>query len=285
MLESSFVHLPGIGSETEKKLWSQGLHTWDLLEVHLPNVFGARRVEQLTVALEESRLAIGRGEYHYFHQRLKSAEMWRVLPALLASEFGDRIAYLDIETTGLGFPPRCHSTTVAVLYRGQLHLEHDSARKRALLREVADDAKLLVTFNGGTFDLPFLRREFDLRLDQAHLDLRYWLARLDFRGGLKRIQKCFTEIPQRQSMDIDGFDAVRLWRMYEGGDKRALETLMTYNAEDTVVLEQLVHCALNIEAKARPQLKLQTYMLPQSPKIPTQICPKVYGRLRTTDRY
>lgn len=281
MLHNSFVHLPGIGAETEKRFWEQGLHTWDHLEQNLSSVFGAKRAQQIAAALEESRAAAEALEFEYFQARFKGSEMWRLLPSLFTGKHGKKIAYLDIETTGLGFPPQCQSTTIAIYFDGQLHMEHDRARKLALLKEVEKSARLLVTFNGGTFDLPFLRREFKLELRQAHLDLRYWMAALGYRGGLKAIQKQFPEVRQRESMDIDGFDAVRLWKLHQRGVPNALETLLTYNAEDTVILEQLAYCGLNLESQARAHLQLGSFDMPECPEIPLEVCPLVYRMLRS----
>ena len=77
---------------------------------------------------------------------------------------------------------------------------------------------------------PETEERFGLKLTQAHIDLRFWMARLGFRGGLKSIQRSFPEVRQRESMDIDGFDAVRLWRLHERGVPNALATLLTYNS-------------------------------------------------------
>lgn len=280
MLENSFIHLPGIGPSTEEKLWEQGLHTWDHLADNLSALFGPKRAQQLSDAIEEARSAFHTRAFDYFQGRFKGAEMWRVLPALLESECRDQIAYLDIETTGLGFPPQCKSTTIAVYYQGSLHVEHDVKRKRALLQEIESEAKCLVTFNGGTFDLPFLRREFNLKLEQAHVDLRFWLAKHELRGGLKKIQQGLPQIHQRESMDIDGFDAVRLWALHQRGVPNALETLMTYNAEDTIVLEQLVYIGIDFERALRPKLTLKAFKTPEPPRIPYEICPLVYKMLR-----
>jgi uncharacterized protein YprB with RNaseH-like and TPR domain len=281
MLENSFVHLPGIGPGTEEKFWAQGLHTWAHLADNLNEIFSPGKAQQISQALHESQLAYQAREFTYFQGRFKGAEMWRVLPALLESECIDQIAYLDIETTGLGFPPQCKSTTIAVYYEGTLHLEHVPARKRTLLKEIDQNAKCLVTFNGGTFDLPFLRREFELKLSQAHVDLRYWMAKLGFRGGLKAIQKALPDVRQRDSMDIDGFDAVRLWKLHERGVPKALETLLTYNAEDTVVLEQMIYIGIEMERGRRPHLGLQSFKTPAPPRIPHSICPHVYRLLRS----
>ena len=278
MIQNSFVHLPGIGAETEQRLWSQGFKTWNDLSENLSGLFGPQKAKKLALALDESKSAHEAGELSYFQEKLKGADVWRLLPAFLEKKAP--IAYLDIETTGLGFPPQSHSTTIAVLFKGQLHIEHDRMRKFALLEKIQNEAELLVTFNGSTFDLPFLRKEFRLPLRQTHLDLRYWMARLNYRGGLKKVQSSFDQIHQRVSMDIDGFDAVRLWNLHLRGISQALETLMTYNAEDTIVLEQLIFCGLNLEAQRRPQLNLPTYAIPAAPLIPTRVCPKVYRALR-----
>jgi uncharacterized protein len=280
MIQNSFVHLPGIGAGTEDKFWSLGIHTWDDLDKNLNTLFKGARAEMIATALDEGRQAVEAREFSYFQGKLKGNEMWRLLPAFLGNEIESDIAYLDIETTGLGFPPQCQSTTIAVLFRGELHLEHDRARKAKLLRDVHENAKLLVTFNGGTFDLPFLRREFNLELRHPHLDLRFWLARLGFKGGLKAIQKSFEEVPQREDFDIDGYDAVRLWNLHRRGVANALETLFTYNAEDTLVLEHLAYCGLNIEADRRKHLGLKTYALPEVREIPYSVCEIVYGMLR-----
>lgn len=279
MLINSFVHLPGIGPETEERFWAQGLHTWDHLEKNIESMFGAKKASKIALALEEGREAFEAREFDYFQGRFKGAEMWRLLPAVLES-CPKKIAYLDIETTGLGFPPQCKSTTIAVLYGGELFTEHDKKRQLKLLKEIDEEAKCLVTFNGGTFDLPFLRREFKLEFRQAHVDLRFWLARLGYRGGLKKIQQQIDGVRRRDSMDIDGFDAVRLWRLHERGVPNALETLLAYNAEDTVVLEQLIYCGLNLEAGRRPQLGLGTFEIPECAEIAHEVCPLVYRMLR-----
>lgn len=280
MIKNTFIHLPGIGPETERKFWSSGVRTWDDLEASIDRLFGAKRAQTIARCLNDCRIAHQQGKLEYFQERLKSSDMWRLLPGFLASGLADDIAYLDIETTGLGFPPECASTTIAVLFRGKLEVEHAYERKRLLMKELERDARMFVTFNGSTFDLPFLRREFQVQLRQPHIDLRYWMANLGRRGGLKAIQKSFQEIPQRKSMDIDGFDAVRLWNLHRRAVPFALETLMTYNAEDTVVLEQLIYCGLNLESKRHGELKLPVYTLPAKRHIPFGVSEEVYRMLR-----
>src|SRR5690349_423263 len=120
MIQNSFVHLPGIGHATERRFWSAGVRTWDDMEASIDSLFGAKRALTIARALQASRAAHQAGELAYFQERLKSSDMWRLLPGFLAAGYADEIAYLDIETTGLGFPPECASTTIAVLFRGKL---------------------------------------------------------------------------------------------------------------------------------------------------------------------
>ena len=280
MITSTFVHLPGIGPDTEERLWSAGCLTWDDLPEHAPRIFGRARASRLLESLSESRAAYQALKLAYFHERLKGGEKWRLVADALTRERAHAMAFLDIETTGLGFPPSTSSTTIAVYWGGELFVEHAPGPKRALIERVNREAEILVSFNGTTFDLPFLRREFDVALAQAHLDLRYWYQRLGHRGGLKAIQLRFPEVHQRGSMDIDGFDAVRLWGLHRRGVPNALETLMTYNAEDTIVLEQLMHLGLALESRVRPHLGLAPTVWPAPPVIPTRVCEHVYRMLR-----
>lgn len=276
MITHSFIHLPGIGEGTERKLWEKGVRSWDDLESSLNDVFGKKKAETLKLCLDESRAALEKQHLKYFAEKMKSAHVWR-----LVHPCSDSIAYLDIETTGLGFPPQSHSTTIAVLFKGEIMVEHDPAKKLALLQRLEAEAKMIVTFNGLCFDLPFLRRETGLEFKMPHVDLRVWFRRHGLGGGLKAIQKNFPNVHQRASMDIDGFDAVRLWKMHKRGVPRALETLMTYNAEDSLVLEPLLYVAYEKEKDQQPHFTLADLPLAKPlPSLNTEVCVKVYRALR-----
>ena len=53
--------------------------------------------------------------------------------------------------------------------------------------------------------------------------------------------------------DIDGFFAVLLWDEYQRtGDQKALDTLLAYNVQDTVSLENLIVTAYNMKLRQTP---------------------------------
>jgi hypothetical protein len=53
--------------------------------------------------------------------------------------------------------------------------------------------------------------------------------------------------------DIDGFFAVLLWDEYQkSGDQKALDTLLAYNIQDTVTLENLMVTAYNRKLQQTP---------------------------------
>jgi uncharacterized protein YprB with RNaseH-like and TPR domain len=170
---------------------------------------------------------------------LGSSHLWR-----LYSDFRQRVAYLDIETTGLWF--ELDDITVIGLYDG-------SSTKSFVLGENLDEFaqeiarySLIVTFNGACFDLPFLRTRFP-GFDQglAHLDLRYLLKRLGYSGGLKRIEPELGINRPGALGELDGYCAVLLWNKHLQGRKGALDTLLRYNLEDVVNLERLAQLAYN----------------------------------------
>jgi uncharacterized protein YprB with RNaseH-like and TPR domain len=238
LLRSTFVHLPGVGLETERRLWSAGVHDWDaaLGGEGAPRGISAARWDALRELLEESRSNLGRREHRFFAERLKMSHHWRGW-----KEFRDRAGFLDIETTGMG---AWATVTVVGVYDGVRVHTFIHGENLDELPEFLERFAMLVTFNGATFDLPFLRRRFrGLRTEQLHYDLRYPLAKLGLRGGLKAIEGRLGIARDDDLQGLSGDDAVRLWNEYARGDEHALDLLVRYNAADVVNLEPLAEYA------------------------------------------
>ena len=162
MLESTFRHLPGVGAKTEGRLWSAGVHSWQALTEGSDLPLSARKVERLKGHVGESVRQLSEGNPHYFCDRLPAGEHWRLFP-----EFRDTVAYVDIETTGLGAPGD-YITTVA-LYDGKTIRHYVRDRN---LEDFADDVaqyRIIVTYNGKCVDVPFIRNALGLPMPHAHI--------------------------------------------------------------------------------------------------------------------
>jgi uncharacterized protein YprB with RNaseH-like and TPR domain len=78
------------------------------------------------------------------------------------------------------------------------------------------------------------------------------LQSLGFRGGLKGCERQLG-MDRGDLKDIDGFFAVLLWDEYQRtGDQKALDTLLAYNVQDTITLENLMVTAYNLKLKQTP---------------------------------
>src|SRR6266487_6355797 len=168
MLRQTFIHIPGIGKETERGLWKHGIRSWDdadRFEKRFGAV-GARLNQKLDEYIPLSREAVRRKDAAFFERLSTLGEAWRIFP-----EFADQCVYLDIETTGLS--PVFDTVTMVGLYDGRKYkvfVEGDNLQE---LPAQLQDYSVVVTFNGAGFDLRFLRLAFpDVKLPPIHIDLR-----------------------------------------------------------------------------------------------------------------
>ena len=239
MLTSTFIHAPGVGGTTERKIWDAGIRDWDAFLEPGANVpLGPGKRNVVAPVLEESQRRLADLDYRYFAAALPAAEHWRA-----TGEFSDRMGFLDIETTGMGND--AHPTVI-----GLYDFAHDQYRRWIYgenIREFADavdEYQVLVTFFGTGFDLPVLRRwDPSIRFHQLHVDLCPLLRRLGYRGGLKRIERQLGIARPDEVEGMSGLDAVRLWWKWKRGDQQALETLIEYNREDVVNMVRLLQIA------------------------------------------
>lgn len=238
MLKHTFLHIPGVGEATERALWEQGIVTWvDALDVGAcPVGFSNARWGRSCRLIEESVRSLERRDHRHFASALSSSEHWRAWP-----DFRRATAYVDIETTGCSHSSR---VTVVGLYDGVRTQTFVAGDNLDELPSVLEQYAMLVTFNGASFDLPFLRRRFpNLPTDHLHLDLMHALRRIGLTGGLKRIERTVGIERDHDLKGLDGWDAVRLWREYQAGKEESLDTLIRYNAADIENLEILAEKA------------------------------------------
>jgi len=236
VIRRTFTMLPGVGRRTDRRIRREGIERWDdFLERRGVRFASPARNALWCGLLERWRDALADGDEKFFHQHLPRPEHWR-----LYEVFGDGLAFLDIETTGQA-PPNDETTVVGVYRGGELT---QLVAGRDLSGDAVDGVlagvKLLVTFFGVSFDLPFLQKEFSwLRFDLPHYDLCFAAKRLGIQGGLKKVERLYGLQRDADVAGMDGYDAVKLWQAHVHGATGALEKLLRYNAADTVNLAAL----------------------------------------------
>jgi uncharacterized protein len=265
MLTNTFLHLPGVGEKTEQRFWARGVLSW--ADAFLSGGLTPEHRRHL----EESVRQMHARNPGFFTGHLPSNQQWRVY-----RDFQDSCAFVDIETTGMGY--YANITTVA-LYDGRTLRSY--VRGQNLDQFARDIAayRVLVTFNGKSFDVPILQRCLGATMPQAHIDLRHVLRGLNLSGGLKKIERV-VGIDRPGLHDVDGSVAVLLWEDYQRRDNaKALETLLAYNAHDVLNLHWLVVHAHNEYLKRTPFGPRHTLALPTLPGIPFEPDPDTVTRL------
>jgi uncharacterized protein len=244
MLESTFQLASGIGPGREQRLWRAGIARWDDFPAAPGVALSARADSSLRAAITDAAGALARGDADAVAALLPAGERWRMFPA-----FGAGALYLDIETgdDDVRFEG---ISAIGMLDRDGPRL-FLAGRDLHLFPEAARDAKMLVTFNGLSFDVPILRRAFpDWRPPTCHVDLRHLLARLGHEGGLKAIERSRALGRLRLARPahlagLGGWDAPWLWRRGRDGDRAALRLFAEYNLYDAINLRTLMAYAYN----------------------------------------
>ena len=261
MLRNTFCHIPGIGDRSERSLWSNGILCWD--DVLNTDSIGLskKRHQLLKSRIQESIAHLEDHNPNHFTDSLPSRDYWRLLP-----DFSHSTAYLDIETTGLGGPGD-YITTIA-LYDGTSIFSYVKGQNLGDFRADIARYKVIVTYNGKCFDVPFIENDLGIKMNQAHIDLRYVLKSLGYTGGLKGCEKKLG-IAREELDGIDGYFAVLLWKDFKAKkNEKALETLLAYNVTDTVNLETLMFTAYNMKLKETPFLQTHQLAVPEPPQNP-----------------
>ncbi len=262
MLTNTFCHMPSISLKKEMDLWNQGILTWE----------DYRRNIITNVSLDESEEHLKNKNPAFFAATLDSDLYWRLIP-----DFRDTIAYVDIETTGLS--RSYNEITTIALYNGKEVYTYVNGKNLSQFKTDILNYKMIVTFNGKTFDLPFIESYLGITLDHPHIDLRYPLKKLGLTGGLKIIEQRLG-IDRGDLRSVDGFFAVTLWQEYKRKkNEKALETLLAYNCADVVNLEHLLMYVYNKNLETTPFNNQELLQEPKEFKIPFQADKKLIDSL------
>jgi hypothetical protein len=278
MLYHSFSHVPSVGAKTERDIWNGGVTSWDDFTTSPPNFLSPEKSRKIASHLQISRKRLQEGDARYFYHNLDSGERWRMF-----REFQDSAAYLDIETTGLS--RRRNVITTIALYDGTDVRYYVNGRNLDDFPRDIMQYGLIITYNGGPFDLPFIEHYFDIHLPHPHIDLRYLLQGIGYSGGLKACERQLGIGRSGTLAEVDGFLAVQLWNNYRRNrDEKSLETLLAYNIEDVLNLEHLMVRAYNIKLGGIP-LPIEKLSLPPRRTNPFEIDSDSVRRIKETRWY
>ena len=255
MIKNTFCSLDGIGEKLERRLWREGILTWeDFLGAKAPLGFAPERKRFFDESLFHDRAELDAANAVYFSRRIRRREHWR-----LFDFFREGAVCLDIETNGYQ-PDRGGGVTVVGLYDGLDYtclVRGENLSGETLKRELSR-YKCLITFYGAAFDVPFLLRSFgEVKIDIPHFDLCFAAKRLGIKGGLKKLEHELGIIRDESVQGLDGYDAVKLWEYGSRGSREALDTLVRYNREDTV---NLMHIASVFYDRLRRSTGIEEYL-------------------------
>ena len=255
MLQSTFQLGPGLGPRRERALWQSGIAHWSAV----PDSPATRK---LRMQIDRARLSMRDADA--LARLIPSREHWRMFAA-----FAEDAAYLDIETSDdvIG---HAGISAIGIYDRQGAHLVL-AGRDLDRFVELARNWKVLVTFNGLSFDVPILRSAFpEWRPPACHIDLRHLFPRLGLEGGLKSIERRLPCLHLRRPAHLDGLDgwgASSLFRRGRDGDRQALRTFAEYNLYDAVNLRTLMAWAYNRmverELEEFPSLEAEPVAVPE----------------------
>jgi uncharacterized protein YprB with RNaseH-like and TPR domain len=236
MIKNTFSILPGIGEKLERRLWKNGVLSWeDFIAAGSIDFLSNDRKITYNNCLQEALQNLNDSRSTYLSKTLKHSDHWRLFQA-----FRDKAVALDIETDG---KPVNHggSVTVVGLYDGfdyRSLVRGKNLTGKRLAQELTQ-YDYIITFYGSVFDLPCLHETFNLTIQVPHFDLCFSGRKTGLRGGLKKVEETLGIYRDASVKGFDGFDAVRLWNEAQNGSDEAMELLLTYNRCDTVNLFSL----------------------------------------------
>ena len=251
MIQNSFIFLERVKRGIEKRLWKQGIYSWaSFLDRDKIHGLSTARKRYYDRKIMQARRALYNFDSTYFKNILPQSEYYR-----LYDFFKEDCVFLDIETTGLD--SKNNDITVIGLFDGintktmikNINLDYKK------LKEELQRYKLIVTFNGSSFDVPFINKTYPgLLPDIPNFDVKSITPRLNLKGGLKKIER---KLGIRRNKIIEKFyggDALTLWKMYRStNDEYYLNLLIEYNDDDIINLKKVADYCVE---KLRRQLRI-----------------------------
>jgi len=236
VIRKSFIFLPGISYNLEKSLWNQGILNWnDFLKSKKIKGISTKRKNIYNLILNKVKSELFSLNSDYFIDKLPSSENWR-----LYKFFENEVVFLDIEVEHV-----TKDVTVIGLFDGidtKIMIRGYNLDMKVLKQELLK-YKLIVTYNGSTFDIPFLNKRYPGLIPKIPcFDLKVGCRRLGLIGGLKEVEKKLNIKRSQIIKKLTNGDPYLLYRMWKGsGDNYYLKLLVEYNEEDVINLKKIAN--------------------------------------------
>jgi len=244
MIRKSFIMLEGVGKGKEAMIWKQGIHSWeDFLSTESVNGISHKSKLYYDKHIRNAKQALYSFDSAFFN--LPSTETWR-----LYNFFRNDSVFIDIEVSGVSRHDQMTAICLFDGFKSKTMIAGINMNISALRFELSR-YKLIVTYNGGSFDIPFINKRYpELLPNIPHIDLRPLCARIGLCGGLKMIE---AELGIKRNPIIEKIyngDPYRLWRIYRAtGDDYYLKLFVEYNEDDSVNLQKIADYVINISEK------------------------------------
>jgi uncharacterized protein YprB with RNaseH-like and TPR domain len=235
MIKNTFLLLEGISYKKEQNIWQQGINDWnDFLSRDKVIGISKKRKQTYNSKINEIHSALLKEDYQELSKLIPKKDHWRLYPYLK-----DECVFLDIETSSVNGYITCMTfydgiNTMTLVKNQNLYPDN--------IRRILSKFKMIVTFNGNVFDLPFLKKYYNNIIPEMPCwDLRHSCHGIGLKGGLKEIEKELGIKRQNEIVErIKGGDPITLWRTFLAtGDAYYLELLVEYNQEDAINLKSI----------------------------------------------
>ncbi len=206
-----------------------GFYSWQDCIVKKDSLpFKGEKLSRFIDQIEQSRQALEKNDIEYLVNIMPKSEHWRIL-----AEYYSDATYFDIETTGLNWM-YSHVTVIAAYRKDKIYNFVYNKNLDDFL-DLIDDSSLLVSFNGNSFDIPFLERTFHIpELGRPHIDLRWVSYHAGYKSGLKSIEKIMNIQRPSDLSEVNGLEAVLLYNKFTRGDMEAGDKLIRYCSADAL---------------------------------------------------
>lgn len=242
--------LPGVGTTTERMIWEQGVASWNkLINIDALRGISRRRLSTLQEIAADISARLEGGCKMDLMPLIPRAEQWRFL-----GEWNSVYAALDVECVSAG---RDRTPVMISIQKGFSECTTLVRGDDLCWRSFSDalrGARIVITFNGSSFDLPILKEHgYRLPSRAVHIDLRRFCRRAGLYGGLKDIERTLG-IGRRRELEFSTEEQVAyLWRIWERlGRCNALSLLQEYNQQDVkslVLLSRYLYDRLSRDAR------------------------------------